>query len=290
MRVRVILERSGAQAGETYSDSEGKFAFIDVPPNLYRIVVQQDGYRPVDVAVSINSSVQHSIYMQIELTPDDKAGNSSQSAIKGSNPSMVDEAALVDKFPKEAKKQYEKAAKAELDGKHQEAIEHYEKALAIAPEMYPARNNLASLYLGQQRFADAETQLRKVIAENHADANAYFNLANVYLLTNRLNEASDSIDEGLKRQPLSGFGEFLMGSVLIKEGNAREAEKRLRLALNDDPGLANAHLALVNLYLKQNRNADAIAELSTFLKQSPDSPFASHARELLAKLQSKSSQ
>ena len=81
-----------------------------------------------------------------------------------------------------------------------------------------------------------------------------------------------------------------MGSVLIKKGNAREAERRFRVALNDDPGLTNAHLALVNLYVKENRNGEAIAELSSFLKQSPDSPFAPHARELLGKLQAKGSQ
>lgn len=285
MRVLVILERSGAQAGETYSDGEGKFSFEDVPPNLYRIVVRQEGYRPVDVGVPINSSVQHTVYLQIELTPEDKPD--SQSAMKGSNAAMVDEAALLSKFPKEAKKQYEKGANAERDGKHQEALDHYEKALAIAPEMYFARNNLASLYLEQRRFGEAETQLKKVIADNHADANAYFNLANVYLLTDRLREAADSIDEGLRREPQSGFGEFLMGSVLVRQGKAREAEKRFRIALNNDPGLANAHLALVNLYVKENRNPEAIAELSSFLKQSPDSPYALHARELLGKLQAK---
>ena len=290
IRILVKLERSGAQVGETYSDAEGKFSFQDVPPNLYRIVVRQEGYRPVDVAVSINGSVQHSVYLQVELVPEDKTRNESQGAIHGGNPSLVDQATLADKFPKEANKQYEKGRKAEQEGKLQEAIEHYNKALAIAPTMYFARNNLGSLCVEAQRFAEAETEFRKVISENPADANAYFNLANVYLLTNRLNEAAGSIDEGLKRQPQSGFGEFLMGSVLIREGNAREAEKRFRLALNDDPGLTNAHLALVNLYVKENRNGEAISELSSFLKQSPDSPFEPHARELLGKLLANGSQ
>jgi len=289
-RILVKLERSGAQAGETYCDGEGKFSFEDVPPNLYQIVVHEEGYRPVDVPVRINSSVQHTVYMQIELVPEDKAGNSSQAAADGSNPSLVDQAALADKFPKEAKKQYERGTKAERQGKYQEAVEHYQKALAIAPTMYFARNNLGSIYLQSKEFAEAETEFKKVIAENPADANAYFNLANTYLLTDRLNEAANSIEEGLKRQPQSGIGEFLMGSVLVRKGNAREAEKRFRSALNNDPNLANAHLALVNLYIKESRHDEAIAELSSFLKQSPDSPYAPHARELLTKLQSKPSQ
>jgi tetratricopeptide (TPR) repeat protein len=290
MRILVKLERSGAQVGETYSDGEGKFSFDDVPPNMYRIIVRQEGYRAIEMAVPINPAVQHNVYMQVELVPEDKPGQPTQPTIKGSNSAMVDEARLTDTFPKEAKKQYEKGTKAQREGKRQEAIEHYEKALAIAPGMYFARNNLASLYLENQRFGEAETEFRKVIAENQADANAYFNLANVYLLTNRLDEATGSIQEGLKRQPQAAFGEFLMGSLLIKKGNAREAEERFRVALSDDPGMANAHLALVNLYIRQNRSSEAIAELSAFLKQSPESPFAPHARDLLRKLQSKGSQ
>jgi outer membrane protein assembly factor BamD (BamD/ComL family) len=53
--------------------------------------------------------------------------------------------------------------------------------------------------------------------------------------------------------------------------------------------LSNAHLALVNLYVQQHRNDDAVAELTAFLKQAPDSQFTPQARELLKKLQSRSS-
>ena len=290
MRVLVRLERSGAQAGETYCDGEGKFSFVDVPANLYRIVIREEGYRAVDIGVPLNSSAQHTVYLpSIELVPEDKTGNAAQPAMKGANPALVDESALANNFPKDAIRQYEKATKAQRQGKHQEAIDRYEKALAIAPAMYAARNNLASLYLEQQKFNEAETQLKKVIAENHADANAYFNLANVYLLTNRLNEATDAAEEGLKRQPQSGLGEFLMGSLLVRKGNTQDAERRFRRALNNDPGLANAHLALVNLFVKESRQNEAIVELTSFLKQSPDSPYAPHARELLTRLQSKSS-
>ena len=291
IRVLVRLERSGAQAGETYSDGEGKFFFSELPPNLYRIIIRQEGYRAVDIGVPLNSSAQHTVYLPtIELVPEDKTGNAAQPTTKGGNPAMVDESALAENFPKQATKQFEKATKAEREGNHQEAIDHYEKALAIAPAMYTARNNLASLYLEQHRFDEAEGQLKKVIAENHADANAYFNLANVYLLTNRLREATDSVEEGLKRQPQSGLGEFLMGSVLVRKGDVKEAERHFRIALNNDPNLTNAHLALVNLYVKESRSDDAIAELSSFLKQSPDSPYAPHARELLTKLRSKPAQ
>jgi Tfp pilus assembly protein PilF len=80
-----------------------------------------------------------------------------------------------------------------------------------------------------------------------------------------------------------------MGSVMFQRGQDKDAEKNLRLALSENPGLANAHLALVNLYMQQHRNDDAVAELTVFLKQSPDSNFTPQARELLRKLQPQSS-
>src|SRR5438067_5336632 len=174
------------------------------------------------MSIPINPATQHIAYVHLELIPEEKPGQSNQPTIQGSNPSMVDKATLGDKYPKEAKKQYEKGTKAQREGKNSEAIEHYEKALAVAPGMYFARNNLGSLYLEHQKFGEAGTEFRKVIAENQADANAHFNLANVYLITGRLNEASDSIQEGFKRQPQSAFGQFLMGSLLIKKGDPRE--------------------------------------------------------------------
>lgn len=283
----VTIDRGGARAGTVYTDGQGKFAFEDLPGNLYHITVKEEGYQPATISVPLNPSVQHVVYVTIELTPVETTadGKTVQGTIAGSNPSIVDESALLNNFPKDARKEYEKATKLRGEGKRGEAIDHYERALAIAPRMYFARNNLGSLYLESQKFGAAEAEFGKVIAENQADANAYFNLANVYLLTKRLDEAQDSIRQGLTRQPTSALGHFLLGSVRLQQGNQTEAEHYLRKALSENPTLANAHLALVNLYMQQRRNDDAVAELTSFLKQSPDSNFTPQARELLRKLQ-----
>ena len=288
MRVLVNIETRGTQVATVYADAEGKFAFEELPGNYYHIIIQQEGFRPVNYPVALNPSVQRIMYVHLELTPEEKSSGSQakQRGVGGSNPAMVDQSSLLSNFPKDARKHFQKAAKLRDEGKHNEAIVHYEKALTIAPKMYFARNNLGSLYLENQRFGEAEVEFRKVIAENQADASAYFNLANVCLLTKRFDEASDFVHQGLTREPNSALGHFLMGSVMLQKGNRTEAEKQLRSALNQDPGLANAHLALVNLYMQQRRNGDAVQELSTFLKQSPDSGFAPQARELLKKLQS----
>jgi tetratricopeptide (TPR) repeat protein len=284
--VLVVLQTSGAQVGIRYADGEGKFYFEGLPGNVYHVVIQEKGFQPLELAVNVNPVVQHINYMYAELVPTEGQANprKANSDLKGSNPAMVDPASLLSNFPKQAQKCYEKAMQLQQRGKHQSAIEEYRKALSIAPNMYFARNNLGSLYLQDQQFENAEAEFRTVIEENRADGNAYFNLANVCLLTKRLDEATDLIQQGITREPQSAFGHFLMGSVMLQKGKPAEAEKQLHAALEEDPSMANAHLALANLYLKQNRNIEVVEELQSFLRQAPDSSYAPQARELLKKL------
>ncbi len=284
--VLVVLQMRGAQAGVTYTDGEGKFFFEGLVANVYHIVIQEKGFQPLDVQVNLDPSIQHVMYVYPELVPveDQNKPAQAKSNIQGSNPAMVDPSALLSRFPKDARRHYEKASQLQEGGKLRAAIEEYRKALAIAPDMYFARNNLGSLYLQDQQFAMAEAEFRKVIEKNRADASTFFNLANVCLLTKRLAEAVDFIQQGMTREPQSALGHFLMGSVMLQKGSTADAEKQLHAALGQDPGMANAHLALVNLYLREERKADAIQELQAFLQQAPDSGFAPHARELLKKL------
>lgn len=283
--VLVLLLTRGAQAGTAFADGEGKFSFEDLPANLYHVVIREKDYRPVDVTVDVNPSVQRTAYVHIELVPNDSGSAPTGGGLKGSNPAMVDPSAMLSKFPKDARKHYEKAQQLQEEGKQHAAVGEYRKALAAAPDMYFARNNLGSLYVAEQNFKDAEAEFRQVIEQNRADANGYFNLANVCLLTKRFDEAANFVQQGMSREPNSAFGHFLQGSVMLQKGDHTGAEKQLQAALYQDPGMANAHLALVNLYVQQKRNADAVQELQAFLKQSPESSYAPQARELLKKLQ-----
>jgi Tfp pilus assembly protein PilF len=284
--VLVVLQTQGAQVSTKYADGEGKFYFEGLPGNVYHVVIQEKGFQPLDMAVNVNPLVQHINHVHVELVPVEEQVKPRKATgdVKGSNPAMVDPATLLSRFPKEAQKHYERATELQQRGKQRAAIEEYRKALSIAPDMYFARNNVGSLYLQDQQFEKAEAEFRTVIEKNRADANAYFNLANVCLLTKRLDEATDFIQQGMTREPQSAFGHFLMGSVMLQKGKPEVAEKQLRAALEQDPAMVNAHLALANLYLQQKRNTEVVEELQSFLRQAPDSSYAPHARELLKKL------
>jgi Flp pilus assembly protein TadD len=290
-RILVELRLRGGAVDSQYADVQGRFGFNNLPPNEYRVVINDDDYYAVDERVNVNPDFSPYAMVQIWLRPredknkDDPIGTRAS----GGNPYLVDPADYNKRFPKKALKEYERGLDAERKGKQDEAIAHYTGALKIAPDYYPAHNNLGSLYLGKTDFKSAEEQFQEAVRLDQNDAQAYFNLGNVLMLTRRYPESESALSLGLQRRPDSAFGHFLQGCLFSRTGNYAEAEKSLREALRLDLTMWQAHLQLVNVYLQQGRRDEAISQLQAFLKAFPGAPTAPKARELLRKLQSSGS-
>src|SRR5215469_6616590 len=284
-RVLVELQLRGAAVNSTYCDDEGKFGFYGLVSNPYHVVVHDERFDPVDQAAILDTSITAMTIVQVTLNPrePEKKGPTPKRE-SGSNPYLIDPAEYRKHFPKGAIKEFDKGVGADKDQKLEEAIRHYEKSIELAPDFYPAHNNLGSDYLSKADFAGAEKEFREVLRVNQSDSQAYFNLANVYILTRRLDEADKPLQQGLQKQPDSALGYFLQGSLYSRQGRVDAAEAALKRCLELDHGMSKAHLALVNLYLQQQRKSDAITELRTFLKDAPGDPMAPKAREVLAKL------
>ena len=284
--ILVELRLHGASVSSEYTDTHGYFSFSALEPNLYHVVVNDEDYYPAEERALIISEAPNAVLL-ITLRPreEKKKADAVGARAAGSNPYLIDPADYNKRFPKKALKEYERGLDAERNGKPDEAISHYLSTVKIAPDYYPARNNLGTLYLGKSDFKSAEEQFRETIRLDQNDAQAYFNLGNALLLTGRYSESEAALSAGLQRSPDSAFAHFLQGSLFERTGKFAEAEKSLREAIRLDPSMSQAHLQLVNLYLRQNRKEDAIRQLQDFLKAFPSAPTASKAREVLNKLQ-----
>ncbi len=284
--ILVELQLRNAPITTVYADSQGRFGFYQLESNPYHVIVNDDDYYPVDEIANVNLAVSQFAMVQIQLRPREKKNAdplAKQTA--GSNPYIVDPDDYNKRFPKKAVKEYDKGLEAETKDEKDRAIEHYEAALKIAPDYYPARNNLGSLYLGKSDFKSAEEQFREAIRLDQNEAQAYFNLTNVLMLTQRSTEAEITLAQGMQRRPDSAFGHFLQGCLYAQTGKLAEAESSLQDAVRLDPKMSQAYLKLVNLYLKQNRREDAITQLQAFLKGFPNAAAAPKAQEILSKLQ-----
>jgi tetratricopeptide (TPR) repeat protein len=283
--IMVELQLRGAAINSTYADAEGRFGFYELDSNPYHVIVNDDDYYPVDELANLNLDQSQFAMVQIQLQPREKKNvDPLARQAAGSNPYIVDPADYNQRFPKKALKEYDKGLAAERKGEKDAALGHYEAALRIAPDYYPAHNNLGTLYLGKSDFKSAEEQFREAVRLDQNEAQAYFNLGSVLMLTGRVPEAEVTLAQGLQRRPDSAYGNFLQGCLYERVGKLAEAESSLQNALRLDSKMPQAYLKLVNLYLRQNRRGDAITQLQAFLKGFPDAPAAPQAREMLTKL------
>ena len=284
-RIEVTLQTHGLFVANSFTDGNGNFSFGNLDAGLYHVVVNDEKYEPVDIQVEVNPLFSTMNRVVVTLRPKQAEKSKDEKAVSGGNPNLVSPAEYRAHYPKDALKQFEQGVKAERKNKREEALRHYQRAVELAPQFYAARNNLGLAYMAQSDFPKARQQFEKVIGINPADTEAYFNLGNVYLLTNNLQQAGQTIQEGLQRQPDSAFGKFLLGSVYSRTGNQQGAEKLFTDCLRLDPSMYKAHLALVNLYLQEQRKEDAIAQLRAFLKDAPADPMAAQVKQVLKRLE-----
>jgi tetratricopeptide (TPR) repeat protein len=283
-RVLVELQLHSAPISSQYTDEQGKFAFPSLTNNLYHVVIRDDRFYPVDQMALLDLSVSAVARVQINLMPRPPDYKNSLPAQKGSNPFIVDMEEYRRHFPKNALKEFDKGLESDRRGQRDDAIRHYQAAITLAPDFYPAHNNLGSDYLGKSNFQAAKAEFGQVVKLNRSDAEAHLNLANLYLATKDYDRALKSVQEGLRRQPNSALGKFLLGSIYERTGKLPEAEQALRQALELDTQMSRVHLELVNLYLTQHKKTEATTELKAFLKDSPNDPLAPKARQVLNKL------
>jgi Flp pilus assembly protein TadD len=289
-RVPITLQTRGSTLTTTYTDNEGRFGFYNLVPNPYYLVIEAEGYQPVRQMVTVNPTVMQTTVVHISLVPRaTPKANSSPGPATGGNPNLVSPPEYLKNFPQEARKEFAAGVKADERGQVDEAIRHYQKAIQVAPDFYPARNNLGAKYLSKGEFAAAEKEFIEVIKLNQNDAQAYFNLGNVCYLTKRYEEAARALREGLKKNPQSALGYFLLGAVSTRTGDLAAAERHLQTAAELDPAMPGVRVELANLYLQSGRKEDAVRELKSFVQLFPKDPFFPKVKEFLTRLENKPS-
>jgi tetratricopeptide (TPR) repeat protein len=249
------------------------------------VVVEEDAYQPVNMVVVVDPVVSQNTQVRIFLTPRDMTkANAPPGTVLGGNPNLIRSAEYTKKFAREVIKEFEAGVKADEANQVEKAMEHYRKAIQLAPDFYPAHNNLGVRLLSKSAFGDAEIEFREVLRLNKDDAQAFFNLGNVLYLTKRYAEAKGSLQEGLSKSPNSAFGNYLLGSVQMRQGNPDVAERLLLAAKQLDPHMPQVLLELASLYLQTGRKVEAKGQLEEFLRRFPKDPLVPKVKESLKKL------
>jgi tetratricopeptide (TPR) repeat protein len=283
--IEVILQNlSGYAVDSVYTNAQGEFTFRGVDNGLYHVIVNDSRYQKAEVRANVTSPLEPIARVFLSLDP--RGGSSSSSPphyTTGAHTVSVQE--LKAKFPDKAVKEYTKGNTKMERGDTQGAIVAFKKALAVAPGMYPALNNLGTAYLQGGQLAEAEETFRKALDADASSADLYVNLGHVYFEMRKYDQAAAALSSGLTRDPNNAFAYFFLGMTDLRIGKTIEGEVNLKKALDlNEPEVATAHLALANLYLAAHREPLARKHLESFLKVRPQDSQADHVRAVLTRL------
>ena len=292
--VEIRLESGTSGIVDTaYTLGGEEFEFRSVPIELsdeFFLTIQEPGYREVREEVRIGRdpfgrgviSDVGIVILYLESLPSDD--------VDAGPAETVDLRQLAAEISDEARDAYE-AGLEHLDaGNSEESLESLELAVELAPDYYDALNKLGVEYLNLERYRDAEQMLERAYALNGNDPIPLTNLGTLHfqegealmqsgLTANDLNRAmasfvqsADYLAEAMRLDPASGRIAYYLGSALYKTGAYDAAEEALYFAMDNDPRMDAARLALINVYVGQQRYEAALEQIALYLEANPDTP------------------
>lgn len=160
-------------------------------------------------------------------------------------------------------------------GRHEEAVAHCRRAIALRPDDAAARINLAVSLQALGRFREAERACRAALALSPGDPRALDNLGRALLALDRAEEAIAAHEQALASDP--GLRRAGLGHALRAAGRLPEAEAAFRHDVAAHPGDPDplVDLAAVLLDLRTPPAfGEAVALCGQALALRPDNPEA----------------
>jgi tetratricopeptide (TPR) repeat protein len=164
------------------------------------------------------------------------------------------------------------------DGRLDEALERYRRAVELDPTRASAHNNLGVALRQQGAVEEAIEHYREAV-RLEPSAPSRYNLANALVPLGSLDEAAALYRAAIAERPDMIRALTNLGLVLQRQGNLAAAEQQLRQALEVAPRDLRALLSLGRLRRQQGNADDAIEQ---FRRAVEVAPASAEARDSLA--------
>jgi tetratricopeptide (TPR) repeat protein len=155
------------------------------------------------------------------------------------------------------------------DGQLDQAITHYQRALALRPDHAPAHNNLGAALRAKGRLDEAVASYERALAVQPDYADAHYNLANALLDANKPGQAAEHFRVALGAIPDSAGVRNNLGIALANEGRMEEAIAEFRAALQVEPDSAKTHRNLGKALSETGRTKEGIEYLRRAIQLDP---------------------
>jgi tetratricopeptide (TPR) repeat protein len=285
------IQIQGTDVKREYSvktDKKGEYFYMGIPFGEYRIVVRASGYQP-DYAQGIRPSISQESEVNFTLNP----GQDRKLAFEMSPQEL-------EKLKQEAEKaQKQKQASAEVkaffdnglglaaQGKYDEAIVEYKKALEKDPDQPYIHANLADALSRQNKLPEALEEYQKAIALKADDAAMYTNMGVLLGKMGKVAESQEAFKKAASVNPAAAGQNFYnLGATLVNSGKAAEAAEAFKQAIAADPNFAEAYYQLgICLSGDQAKMPDAVKALQKYVEIGKNAEQVEVAKQLIAALQ-----
>jgi tetratricopeptide (TPR) repeat protein len=169
------------------------------------------------------------------------------------------------------------------EGKTDEAIGYFQKALELNPTLFVALVNLGSAYRKQRRWDEARDALGKALSANGEDAEANYGLGMVFAQTGDTDRAEKYLRKALELR--SEYPEALnnLGILYLRTQRRDEAVASFEECIRKAPDFDQSYLNLAQVYAVEDQSAKAREVLNELLKRHPDNMQAKKVWEQLSR-------
>jgi tetratricopeptide (TPR) repeat protein len=180
---------------------------------------------------------------------------------------------LQHKIPADAQKEFSKGITASKKGDRQSAVEHFQKAVSIDPELVEGYNNLGAAHAALGQLEQAAEQFQKAIEQVPEYTLALANLSLALCSTERYPEAEQAARRALKLDSsLSKVRYVLAVSLIAQHRDPTElvAPEVLDNLERATPEVPKARLVAADILAQAGRRDDAARQLEEYLRSTPE--------------------
>ena len=155
-------------------------------------------------------------------------------------------------------------------GRLDEAIAEFQKAIELKPDDPDAHRNLGTVYGEQGKEEEAAAAYEKAIELDPDFGEAYGDLAGIYTRLGRLSEAVAAGEKAIELAPDYAMAYNNLGFAYYTQGMLEEAIAEYKEAIQINPDFGKAHDNLGVAYMMQDQLDEAIAEFKEVIRINPD--------------------
>ena len=283
-----LRQSGGGMIGQTVTRNDGDYAFTNLRPAEYEVVVLLAGYEPALQIARFNYGERMGFWETVNV---DVVLRPKPEAVLG--PPGVN---FVQEVPKPARAAYDKAMARLREGKSEEGVLLLHEAIGIFNEYFDANFLLGRELFRMGKDAEALEALERARQINDREAAVYHTFGLVMLKQQKFAVAEYAFREATRLATGNAMSHFYRGMALIEVAvrssderqraiDMKEAEKELARALDlSDKRLSAAHLQLARIHERQGDKEAAARDLESYLKAEPEAKNSAAIREAITKL------